>query len=172
VVTSDDALCARVRRLRVHGAAAPFVHAEVGRNSRLDALQAAILLIKTRHVAGWLRARERLASRYLAELARLPLIFPRVPEPPGAHAWNAFVVRVSEGRDALRDWLRERGVETRVYYPLPLHEQPCFAPLHDGTPLPHAEEACRTALALPLFAAMTDAQQSWVIEHVGRFFAR
>jgi dTDP-4-amino-4,6-dideoxygalactose transaminase len=169
VVTQNAALAERVRRLRVHGASAPYVHAERGRNSRLDALQAAVLLVKAPHVAPWQAARERLAARYLAELRRFPLVLPHAPGPPQAHAWHAFVVRTSR-RDELATWLREHGVETRAYYPVPLHRQPCFAPL-DEPALPVAEAACRTALALPVFPTMTDAQQSHVIECIERFFA-
>lgn len=170
VVTSDEGLAARVRRLRAHGAVAPYVHAELGRNSRLDELQAAVLQVKARHFEAWLQARKRLAATYLRELEGLPLRMPYVPREPAVHAWHAFVVRVPKARDALAEWLAERGVETRVYYPVPLHEQGSFRAMHDGADLPNASDACRTALALPLFAAMTEAQQAYVIEQVARFF--
>jgi dTDP-4-amino-4,6-dideoxygalactose transaminase len=168
VATSDDAVAARVRSLRVHGAVAPYVHAELGRNSRLDAVQAAVLLAKVRHLEAWQRARERIAARYARDLARLPIVLPVTPAPPAVHAWHAFVVRVPQGRDALATWLRDRGVETRVYYPVPLHQQKCF---REELALPGAVEACRTALALPIFPTMTDAQQACVIEQVHTFFA-
>jgi dTDP-4-amino-4,6-dideoxygalactose transaminase len=169
VVTSRDDVARRVHLLRSHGAVQPYVHQTLGRNSRLDAIQAAVLLTKTRHLSGWLAARARLASRYMAELARFPLILPHAPAPPGVHAWHAFVVRTSQ-RDRLASWLREQGVESRVYYPVPLHRQPCFVSL-DEPPLPVAEQACRSALALPLFSAMADEQQSYVLDVVARFFA-
>jgi dTDP-4-amino-4,6-dideoxygalactose transaminase len=168
VVTSREDVASRVRRLRAHGATAPYTHGERGRNSRLDALQAAVLLVKSRHLAAWQASRARLASRYLAELAPLPLVLPRAPEAPGVHAWHAFVVRTPR-RDALADRLRDHGVETRVYYPVPLHRQPCFASL-DEPPFAAAEEACATALALPIFPTMTEAQQATVLEQVTRFF--
>jgi dTDP-4-amino-4,6-dideoxygalactose transaminase len=171
VVTSSDAVSARVRRLGAHGAVAPYVHAELGRNSRLDALQAAVLLAKTTHLGEWLRARERIGERYVRELAGFPLVLPRVPAPPAVHAWHAFVVRLPRGRDELRAWLGERGVETRVYYPIPIHRQECFRGLNEPD-LPRAEEACRTALALPMFATMTDDQQTLVIAQVAEFFRR
>jgi dTDP-4-amino-4,6-dideoxygalactose transaminase len=161
VVTSRDDVAERVRRLRVHGAAGAYVHHEIGRNSRLDALQAAVLLAKSRWLPSWREARARIAARYLEVLEDLSPIPPPAPRPPAEHAWNVFVVR--EGRrDALAAWLRDGGVETRVYYPVPLHRQPCFAHLAEPA-LPHAEEVCRTALALPMFAAMTGAQQDHVI---------
>ena len=168
VVTSRAAVAARVRRLRAHGASEPYVHAELGRNSRLDALQASVLLAKARHLEAWQRARARLAAGYLSGLAGLPLALPPDVEPPAVHAWNAFVVR-TERRDALAERLKARGVESRVYYPVPLHRQPCFASLAEP-PLPVAEEACRAALALPLFTAMTEAQQGYVVEQVTGFF--
>jgi dTDP-4-amino-4,6-dideoxygalactose transaminase len=174
VVTSLDAVADRVRRLRAHGAVSPFMHAELGRNSRLDAVQAAVLLAKAPHLGAWARARERIAARYGRELSRLPLDLPSVPDPPAVHAWNAYVVRVSEGRDALAAWLRERGVETRVYYPAPLHAQPALRALagaRDGE-LPASAEACRTALALPMFPTLSDDQQARVIEQTRAFFAR
>ena len=170
VVTSNEAVAGRIRRLRAHGAIAPYVHAELGRNSRLDALQAAVLLAKARHLGEWQRARQRIAERYLRELAGVPLLLPAVPGSPAVHAWHAFVVRVPRGRDALRAWLGERGIETRVYYPIPLHRQECFRGL-EGSDLPCAEQLCRTVLALPLFATMTDDQQAWVIAQIEEFFA-
>ena len=169
VVTSRDDVAARVRRLRAHGSTAPYLHAEAGRNSRMDALQAAVLLAKSPRLPGWNAARARLAARYRAELAHLPLVLPCDPAPPASAAWHAFVVR-SGARDALASFLRERAVEARVYYPVPLHRQECFASLNEP-PLPVTEEACRTALALPLFTTMTDDQQSFVIEQLAAFHA-
>ncbi|MDP9150105.1 MAG: DegT/DnrJ/EryC1/StrS family aminotransferase [Myxococcota bacterium] len=171
IVTSDGELAARARRLGAHGAVSPFVHQELGRNSRLDALQAAILLAKAPHLAAWHAARTRAAARYVGELGGLPLALPSVPAPPAVHAWHAFVVRVPSRRDELALWLREHGIETRVYYPVPLHRQACFRALAEPA-LPESEEACRTALALPLFASITDAQQGWVIEQIAKFFRR
>jgi dTDP-4-amino-4,6-dideoxygalactose transaminase len=169
VVTARADVAERVRRLRAHGASGPYVHVEPGRNSRLDAVQAAVLLVKAAHLPSWQAARVRLAERYLAGLRSLPLMLPHAPSPPAAPAWHAFVVR-SARRDDLASWLRDRGVETRVYYPVPLHRQPCFASL-DEPPMPVAEEASRTALTLPLFPTMTDEQQDHVIDCVRRFFA-
>jgi dTDP-4-amino-4,6-dideoxygalactose transaminase len=171
VVTSDEALAARVRRLRAHGAVAPYVHGELGRNSRLDAMQAAVLLAKAPHLGAGGRARERVAQGYARALARLPLALPAMPVSPARHAWHAYVVRVPQGRDALAAWLRERGVETRVYYPAPLHRQDAFR----GPPppeLPAADEACRTALALPMFPTLSEEQQAYVVEQTATFFER
>jgi dTDP-4-amino-4,6-dideoxygalactose transaminase len=171
VVTPDARVAERVRRLRTHGAVSPYIHAEPGRNSRLDALQAVVLLTKARHLAQWQDARARIASRYLRDLARLPLVLPVAPEAPAVHAWHAFVVQVPDCRDALASWLEERGVETRVYYPLPLHRQTAFRAMTESH-APRADEASRVALALPIFSTMTQAQQSWVVEQVARFFGQ
>jgi dTDP-4-amino-4,6-dideoxygalactose transaminase len=168
VVTSRADLAARLRRLRAHGSVEPHMHTDIGTNSRLDELQAAVLLTKTRYLAAWQAARTRVASRYLTQLARFPLTLPHVPPPPAIHGWHAFVVR-TDRRDALAQWLRESGVDVRVYYPKPLHRQPCFLPLGELS-RPEAENASRTALALPLFPTMQEAQQDYVIEQVARFF--
>lgn len=170
IVTSRPALAARLRRLRAHGAIEPYVHAERGRNSRLDAVQAAILLSKTPHLADWGAARARIAERYRAELRGLPLTLPARIEEPGVHAWHAFVIRTTE-RDALARHLGALGIETRAYYPVPLHRQPCFGSL-DEPSLPIAEEACRTALALPMFAVLSGEQQDAVIDGIAGFFGR
>jgi dTDP-4-amino-4,6-dideoxygalactose transaminase len=167
VVTSRDDVAGRLRRLRAHGAVGPYRHAELGRNSRLDALQAAVLLAKSRYLPSWLASRARIASRYGAELAGLPLLLPHVPPAPAAPAWHAYVVR-SPRRDALGAFLHEQGIESRVYYPVPLHRQEVFRALEEPA-LPGAEAICAAALAIPLFPAMTDEQQSRVIEQVKRF---
>ena len=171
IVTSNGALAAAARKLRAHGGRggnAPYVHDVLGRNSRLDALQAAVLLTKSRHVDGWRSGRARVAARYAADLAGLPLELPGAVEPPSVHAWHAYVVRC-ERRDALRDHLAADGIESRAYYPVPLHRQPCFASL-DEPALPVAEDLCRRALALPVFAVMTDEQITRVVESIRSFF--
>ena len=168
VVTSRAETADRLRRLRAHGAVSQYVHGEVGRNSRLDALQAAVLLAKAPQLSSWQEARTHIASRYRVELSGLPLKLPPAPGPPAVHAWHAFVVR-TDRRDALAEWLKVHGVETRVYYPVPLHRQPCFLAL-DEVELPVAEAACRTALALPLSPALGPEQQAHVIECIRAFF--
>jgi dTDP-4-amino-4,6-dideoxygalactose transaminase len=170
IVTDRDDVAGRARRLRAHGALQPYVHGELGRNSRLDALQAAVLLAKAPRLASWQSARARIARRYRSELAGLPLELPALPEPPAVHAWHAFVVRTAR-RDDLLAALRASEVEARVYYPVPLHKQPCFAAFGELR-LPVAEAACRTALALPISPALQGDQQGHVIERIARFFDR
>ncbi len=162
IVTSRADIAAAARKLRVHGAREPYVHDSLGRNSRLDALQAAVLLAKAPRVEAWQRARAGIAARYAAELRRVDLELPMDAEAPGVHAWHAYVVQ-SDRREELARCMRSAGVESRVYYPVPLHRQPCFA--HLGVPdLPASERICRRALALPMFAVMTADQQGRVIE--------
>ncbi len=168
LVTAHENIAGRVRRLRAHGAVEPYVHAELGRNSRLDAVQAAVLLAKVSRLPEWQTARDRIARRYLSELAPLPITLPWAPSPPAVHAWHAFVVR-TERRDALARALHDGGVEARAYYPVPLHRQPCFASLREPS-LPVAEGICRTALALPVYPLMHEDQQDLVIERMRRFF--
>jgi dTDP-4-amino-4,6-dideoxygalactose transaminase len=168
IVTSREDVARSVRRLRAHGAVSPYVHAEIGCNSRLDALQAAILMAKVPELERWQNARAARAARYREGLLDLDLVLPEDAPPPGVHAWHAYVVR-SGHRDALARWLGERGIDARVYYPVPLHRQACFASL-PARCLVAAENACCTALALPIFTMMTDAQQDLVIDETRRFF--
>ncbi|HEY1586132.1 MAG TPA: DegT/DnrJ/EryC1/StrS family aminotransferase, partial [Polyangia bacterium] len=161
-VVSDDADFAdRVRLLRAHGSRPKYVHHVVGGNFRIDTLQAAILRAKLPHLTAWNQARRRNATRYLALLDGTPLV---LPEPVDAHVWHHFVVRVPNGRrDALRAHLASHDIETEVYYPTPLHLQPCFASLgYKPGDLPHAERACAEVLALPVHPDLTEAQQSHV----------
>ena len=167
VVTSREDVARAVRRLRAHGAVSPYVHAEIGCNSRLDALQAAILMAKVPELERWQSARAARAARYGEGLRGLGLVLPEDAPAPGVHAWHAYVVR-SERRDDLARRLAEEGIDTRVYYPVPLHRQACFASLSSRS-LVVAEDACRTALALPIFTMMTDAQQDRVIDAVRAF---
>jgi dTDP-4-amino-4,6-dideoxygalactose transaminase len=168
VVTSQHEVASRVRRLRSHGATGLYVHGEIGKNSRLDELQAAVLNAKAPHLEAWQKARSHVAATYRDAFAELPVVLPSGGKGHAVPAWHAFVLRC-EQRDALAASLGEAQIDTRVYYPVPLHRQPCFLGL-DEPPMPVAEEASRTALALPIFATMTDDQLSHVVESVKRFF--
>jgi dTDP-4-amino-4,6-dideoxygalactose transaminase len=131
----------------------------------MDTLQAAILRVKRPHLAAWTARRRRNAERYRELLAETPLILPG--DAPG-HVWHQFVVRAPK-RDELRAHLRERAIETEVYYPKPLHRQTPFA---TGTSLPHAERACGEVLALPVHPHLTDDDVAQIAAAVGRFYAR
>lgn len=173
VTARDQALAARVRRLREHGSEVRYEHVEVGLNSRLDAIQAAVLRVKLRHVDAWSDARAQRAAVYdrllrdagLEGTVTLPYVV------PGArHIFHQYVIRVPR-RDALRASLRERGIGSEVYYPIPLHLQRCFADLgYRAGDLPETERAAREVLALPMYPELTDAQQERVVEAIASFY--
>jgi dTDP-4-amino-4,6-dideoxygalactose transaminase len=171
VLTNDGALAARLRQLRIHGAAAKNRHVAVGGNFRLDELQAALLRVKLRHLSGWTTARRRVAADYRDALADTPLLLP--PADAGA-VWNQFVVRVPDDRRAsLLAHLRADGIATEIYYPTPLPAQPCFqADGHRPGDFPLAEQACREALSLPIRPSLTAGQRDRVLASVRRFYAR
>ncbi len=161
VVAQDAALADRVRLLREHGARPKYYHSLVGTNSRLDAIQAAILRVKLKHLDRWSEKRARNATLYdqLLEGSRIGRPY---RDARARHIFNQYVVRVPN-RDAVRARMTERGVGTEVYYPLPLHLQQCFAMLgHQEGDMPHSEAAARETLALPIYPELTEDQ----IRHV------
>lgn len=173
VVTKDDAIADRLRLLRVHGAARKNHHVRLGGNYRLDALQAALLCVKLAGLDAAIARRRAHAASYTAELsaARLPLVLPLATE---GGTFNQYVVRVQgEGmRDRLRSFLADRGVGTEIYYPAPLHQQPCFTHLACATVCsPEAEAAAREALALPVFPDLRPDELQRVTDQMGAFFA-
>jgi dTDP-4-amino-4,6-dideoxygalactose transaminase len=168
VATDDDALAGACRELRAHGAKKKYFHTRIGWNMRLDALQAAVLRIKLPHVRAWNAARAKIAARYLEGLAGIPGVDLPSPAPSGAHVWHQFVVGVDH-RDALRASLASRGIETEVYYPVALHELPCFG--HVGRPLLRSERAARRALALPIHPMLDEPEVSRVIAGVRELVA-
>jgi dTDP-4-amino-4,6-dideoxygalactose transaminase len=163
LLTDRDDVAERVRRLRHHGDGGRYHHLELGYCSRLDEVQAAMLRVKLGRLDGWTEARRRLAARYRAGLAGLPLGLP-VEDPRGRHIYHQFVVRHPE-RDALAKILADRGVGTMVHYPLAVPEQPLFG--HDAERAwPHARRAAREVLSLPCYPEMTDAEVDGVIAAV------
>ena len=167
VLTNDAELADRTRLYRSHGARPKFVHHVVGANLRIDTLQAAILRVKRTHLAAWTAQRRANAAAYRERLHDTPLT---LPEPTAHHVWHHFVVRAPD-RDALRAFLREREIETEVYYPLPLHLQPCFPGGKPGD-LPNAERAAKEVLALPVHPDLDAAQLAFVAETITAFYAR
>jgi len=174
VVTSDADLAERLRLLRVHGGQQMYHHRWVGWNSRLDALQAAVLRVKLPHVDGWIEERRANADRYRRLFAEAGLEgtvgLPQAVAGRG-HTFNQYVVRVPK-RDALRAFLAERGIGVAVYYPLPLHLQPCFTYLgyHQGD-FPVSEHASREVLALPVFPELTQDEQHEVVNAIAEFYS-
>jgi len=171
MVTQDEAMAARLRRLRLHGGARQYYHDEVGFNSRLDTLQAAVLLAKLPHLAEWSAVRARHAARYNEAFAGHPDVCPPRTDPANDHIFNQYTLRVPR-RDELRAHLKARGIGHSVYYPLALHLQPCFAPLgcRKGS-IPAAEAATEQVVSLPVFPELTPSQQDAVIEAVLEFYA-
>jgi dTDP-4-amino-4,6-dideoxygalactose transaminase len=166
IVTNDGKLAARIGLLREHGAARKNHHESIGGNFRLDALQAALLSVKLGHLARWEEGRRRVADSYGAALAGVgDLVLPR--EAPGdRHVFNQYVVRTSR-RDALEFALAAAGVGTAIYYPTPLHLQPCFAQLgYRAGDLKNAERACREAIALPIDPLLTEDERAAVVSTV------
>ncbi|HEX9755319.1 MAG TPA: DegT/DnrJ/EryC1/StrS family aminotransferase [Gemmatimonadales bacterium] len=170
IVTQDDAVAERLRRLRLHGGTRQYHHDEVGTNSRLDSLQAAVLLAKLPFLAGWSEARRRNAARYSEGLAGLPQVRTPLTDPANDHIFHQYTVRV-ERRNALQTFLRERGVGTAIYYPLALHLQPCFGHLgYRPGSLPASESVMQEVLSLPVYPELEPAQQDWVIESIRAFY--
>ena len=170
VVTSDPKMADRVRRLRTHGGMKTYYHDEVGTNSRLDALQAAVLLAKLPHLGAWSAARRANAAWYGAALAGVDGVRTPVTDPANEHIFHQYVI-VAERRDALQEHLTAAGVGTAVYYPLPLHLQRCFAHLgYTAGAFPAAEEAARHVLALPVYPELTEEQRQHVVRSIRAFY--
>lgn len=174
-IADDEELAARIRRLRVHGAGTTYFHDEVGINSRLDALQAAILRVRLRHLEGWNEERRIVAGRYMmlfGEKGLLDFITPPAELPGGRHVYHQYVVRAKR-RDELQKYLAERGVTTRVYYPLPLHLQHCFANLgYKKGDFPVAEALAEDVLALPMFPELLPEEQERIVSEIAGFYAK
>ena len=175
IVTQDDAIAERLKRLRVHGGAKQYFHDEVGYNSRLDALQAAVLSAKLPHLAGWSAKRRENAAYYDAAFADLVtagrVVTPYVA-PENESIFNQYTLRIADGRrDALQAFLKERGIGTSIYYPLPLHLQPCFAYLgYKVGQCPESERAAKEVLSLPIYPELTRAQLDEVVAGVHTFY--
>lgn len=172
MLTQDDALATRLKRLRVHGGAKQYFHDEVGYNSRLDALQAAVLLAKLPHLSHWSAGRRANAAYYTSALADVPEVRTPVIDPANESIFNQYTLRV-ERRDALQAFLASRGIGTSIYYPLPLHLQPCFAYLgYKAGAFPEAERAATEVLSLPIYPELTSAQLDEVIGAIRAFYGR
>jgi dTDP-4-amino-4,6-dideoxygalactose transaminase len=182
VTTSNPEIAAHMRRLRNHGSSRRYVHEEMGWNSRLDAIQAAILRVKLKYVEVWNEARRERATRYGQLLAQAGLtstdtqpehaapIQPPHASPCAHHVFHQYVVRAYR-RDELREFLTARRIGTEIYYPIPLHLQPCFMYLgyREGD-FPEAERAAKDVLALPMFPELTEDEQRWVVKSIADFY--
>ena len=169
VATSDSGLAERVRRLRNHGGDTAYQHREVGGNFRLDAMQAAVLHAKLPHLDGWQARRRECAAYYDERLAVPGLELPAAAGGRDRHTYHQYVIR-ADRRDQLRAHLATREIDTMVYYPVPLHRQPCFHHLgHAAGAFPHSEDAAARSLALPIYPELTPAMQDRVIEEIADY---
>ena len=174
--TRDEARATYLRQLANHGQTRKYHHEHVGLNSRLDTLQAALLRVKLRHLDEWTAARQRVAARYDAALANVPGLTPPTRDPRSTHVFHQYTLTVADEpgrRDALQQHLRQHGVPSMIYYPLPNHLQPAYQYLgYRAGQFPVAERLCRTVLSLPIHPTLTDEQVAYVGEVVQQFFAQ
>jgi len=173
ITTNDPQVAQKLRILRVHGSRKKYHYDLLGINSRIDALQAAILRVKLRHLNGWTNGRRRNAETYRSLFAKYglteQLALPCAPE-ASFHVYNQFSIRTSR-RDELQEYLREQGISSEVYYPSPLHVEPAFAYLgYRNGDFPNAEAACREVLSLPIYPELTLGQQQAVVATITRFY--
>jgi dTDP-4-amino-4,6-dideoxygalactose transaminase len=175
MTTDDETLAQKLFALRVHGSPERYYHKWVGLNSRLDAMQAAILRVKLPHLDSWTEARQRNADNYrrlftdagLSEVVTLPLERENV-----RHIYNQFVIRAPNKRDKLRNFLTENEIGTDVYYPVSLHLQECFAYLgYEENYFPESEKASRETLALPVYPELNGEQQEFVVAKIAEFYS-
>ena len=173
VVSSDEAFVRRLHRLRVHGESDVYRHEIVGGNFRTDAVQSAILNVKLRYLAEWnqeRRVRAALYDRLFSESGLVEAAKVRLPEATSGRIYHQYVIR-AERREELRERLTRAGIGTAVYYPIPLHLQPCFRNLgYAEGDFPVAERAAKETLALPMFPSLTDTQQTEVVSSIVAFY--
>lgn len=173
VTTNDEELAAKLSLLRVHGARTKYLHDVLGGNFRLDAMQAAVLQVKLRYLDQWTAGRQRNAGIYrrLFEekgLQHIVLPFENTPR----HIYNQFVIKVPSERDSLKTFLNERGIGCEIYYPVPMHMQPCFSSLgHEPEDFPVALEASNRTLALPIYPELEEGQLAYVVDKIVEFYS-
>ncbi|MDO5562397.1 MAG: DegT/DnrJ/EryC1/StrS family aminotransferase [Synergistaceae bacterium] len=172
-IPRDAERAARIKSLRVHGEGKTYFHEEVGINSRLDALQAAILRVRLRHLEEWTEERRMAAERYMllfGEKGLLDMVTPPAEEAGNRHVYHQYVVRAKK-RDDLQKFLAERGITTRVYYPLPLHLQRCFSEFgYKKGDLPVSEMLADEVLALPMYPELRAEEQERVVKEIATFY--
>ncbi len=177
VTTNDDAVAEHIRRLRNHGGHERYYHDEIGANSRLDEIQAAVMRVKLKYLPQWNRKRAEHAENYVRLLRDAGLVGAASPVTllstlsEAGHIYHQFVIR-AQRRDELRKFLADHGVGTEIYYPVPLHLQKCFAWLgYAEGDMPEAERAAKEVLALPIFPEITAEEQQYVVERVAEFYS-
>jgi len=175
IVTNDEDLAKQIRLIANHGMQPRYHHQIVGINSRLDSLQAAVLRIKLTQLEQWNQQRHTNAQRYFSLLSDAQLdshVQLPVALDDSVHVWNQFTIRVAnQQRDALREHLQSNGIGTEIYYPIPIHQQPCFQEYAASVSLPVTEAAAAEVLSLPIFPELTAAEQERVVETIRGYFA-
>jgi dTDP-4-amino-4,6-dideoxygalactose transaminase len=181
ITTNHPAMAEHVRSLRNHGAKQRYYHDEIGWNSRMDSIQGAVLRVKMNYLSQWNQMRRQNAATYdrlfsaagltrVAAESKPPVVLLKT-RPEAHHIYHQYVIRVRD-RERLRDFLKERGVGTEIYYPVPLHLQQCFAYLgYAPGSLPEAEQAANEVLALPMFAELEESEQRHVVESIAQFYS-
>jgi dTDP-4-amino-4,6-dideoxygalactose transaminase len=171
LTTNDAALREKLLALRVHGSRARYYHDSIGLNSRLDALQAAVLRVKLHHLDDWTARRQANAALYGKALAGLPLALPAAQTYQTRHVWNQFTIQ-TRNRDGLRRHLADRGIGTEIYYPLPLHLQTCFAQLgYKPGMFPASEALAKQSLSLPVYPELPGEDHEYICENIHSFYA-
>jgi dTDP-4-amino-4,6-dideoxygalactose transaminase len=177
VTTNDSELADRITMLRMHGEREKYVHQVTGINSRLDSLQAAVLTVKLKYLETWCEQRIDRAREYSNLLQQTTLVRDGVLSIPAlptdkSHVFNNYVIR-AKSRNELKQFLAQQRIQSEIYYPLPLHLQPCFAGLgFKQSDFPESELAAREVLALPLYPELTRTQQQFVVKQLQSFYQR
>jgi len=172
MVTQDERIATRLKRLRVHGGLQMYHHEEVGFNSRLDSLQAAVLHAKLKHLSHWSAARRANAAYYTSAFADVAEVRTPFIDPANESIFNQYTIRVDR-RDELQAHLKAKGIGSAVYYPVPLHLQPCFEYLgYKKGAFPESERAAREVLSLPIYPELASAQLDEVVAVVRAFYGR
>lgn len=171
IFTDDDQLAAKLRMVANHGQARKYHHSILGVNSRLDAIQAAILDVKLKYLDNYSRARQEVAKSYNKAFEGIPSIQTPKPQPNSTHVYHQYTLQIKNGeRDTLQQFLKEKGIPSVVYYPIPLYQQDAFKQFHSGIELPVTKSLCQSVLSLPIHTEMKEDTLHYIISGVEDFF--
>ncbi len=172
IATGDAALAEKICTFRLHGETEKYHHKYVGGNFRLDSVQAAVLIIKLRHLDSWIQRRQTHAARYAEWLTDVDGVVAPIARPENVHTFNYYVIRVRDRRNEMMTHLADCGVSSAIYYSLCLHQQECFAALnHAAGDFPESERAADGVLALPIYPELSEEQVAYVAESIKGFVA-
>jgi dTDP-4-amino-4,6-dideoxygalactose transaminase len=172
IVTNDEAIADKIRMLRVHGSAVRYVHSAIGMNSRLDNLQAAVLIVKLKYLDKWLKGRKEKAEYYNTNLKDLPLGFPHCPS-YNTHTYHLYTLRVKSGLEKIIKFITDKGIEARTYYPIPLHLQDCYKSLGcNSDDMKESEKAAREVFSIPIYPELERSEQDYIIGTIKDFFRK